>query len=310
MNGVPSLSLSFVRTKQDVVTAVVAAIVLLLILLTIAFEEGKHRILHSADRNMKPIIASLFGEMTVLGFLSLFTFCVTQLGAFETLSAHLFGAGEGGEELLEIFEAVHYMLFGVMAFFVTSVLMLVKGAQQVEEDWFLMDLACRSSDYIQGVADKVHSSPDHNHYRNNNIMPTWRSFVVQSLSTTSNFHADLILFYGIRTEFVLERSVVPPFEPAPNNGLDDDFNFGRYLSICLGHTFSHVVELEDKTWAFFGFLTILFYGLLMMTSNNLTVRTLRITRCLTETRRAGLLCAFRGVTGTDGCDCVLYYCQP
>lgn len=230
---------------------------------------------------MKPIIASLFGEMTVLGFLSLFTFCVTQLGAFETMSIHLFGDG-GEEELLEIFEAVHYMLFGVMVFFVMTVLMLVKGAQRTEEDWFLMDLACRSPDYIQelGGDGGVHdgsSTRGKRGYHSPAESKTWRSFLVRSLlsTTKSNFHIDLILFYGIRTEFILERSLVPPFEPATDNGLDNDFNFGRYLSICLGHTFSHVVELEDKTWAFFGLLTILYYGLLMITSSDLTVRTIR-----------------------------------
>lgn len=237
-----------------------------MILLTIAFEEGKHKILHSADRNMKPIISSLFGEMTVLGFLSLFTFCVTQLGFFERLSMRLFGPDEH-DGLLEIFEAVHFMLFGVMVFFVTTVLTLVHGARQTEEYWYLMDLACRRPDYIQRLADKINGSQRDG----TENVPTWRSFLIGSLSTRAHFPTDLMLFWGIRTEFLLERSVVPPFDPAANNGIDDGFNFGRYLSICLGQTLSHVVEVDNQTWAFFGVVSLLYYCLLMLTSNNLHV---------------------------------------
>jgi hypothetical protein len=84
----------------------VTVIVLLLIVLKIAFEKAKEHIEESADHNMKPIIGSLLGEMTVLGFLSNSTYCVTQLGFFEHISTSLF---REEEELQETFEFVHYI---------------------------------------------------------------------------------------------------------------------------------------------------------------------------------------------------------
>ena len=48
-------------------------IVLTLISLTILFEKFKHAMEHSAGRVLRPIVDALFGELTVLGFLSIIT---------------------------------------------------------------------------------------------------------------------------------------------------------------------------------------------------------------------------------------------
>jgi Ca2+-binding EF-hand superfamily protein len=237
-----------------------------LIVLTIIFEEGKHMILHAANKNTQPVVQSLFGELTVLGFLSLFTFCVTQLGFFERLSIKVFGEEEK-MELLEIFEQVHFMLFGVMIFFVASVLVLILGDRRTEENWLLMDVACRSDDEVQGVADKLHAAQ---RMSSATKVTSWGSFLLQSLRR-ENFYVDLGLYCGLRNEFLLERSLNPPFEPAEKRKLGNDFNFGQYLSHCLGHNLSHVVELDDKTWAFFGILTLVYYILLVVTGSNMRI---------------------------------------
>ena len=54
---------------------------------------------------MGPIIEVLFGTVTVLGFLALFTFCVTKTGFFEVLSIRSFWE-EREEEPIELFELV------------------------------------------------------------------------------------------------------------------------------------------------------------------------------------------------------------
>ena len=77
-------------------------IIVLLIVLTIIFEIMKEFIVEIASKNLRPIIESLFGEMTVLGFLSIITFLVTKFGYIQTLSAKLFGELED-EALLETF---------------------------------------------------------------------------------------------------------------------------------------------------------------------------------------------------------------
>ena len=69
----------------------VTCIVLCLISLTIAFEWGKHRLEESVTDDMEPIIEKLFGEMTVLGFLSMVSFLLHAGGFFKFLSTQFFG---------------------------------------------------------------------------------------------------------------------------------------------------------------------------------------------------------------------------
>jgi hypothetical protein len=240
-------------------------------LLTIAFEEGKHAILHAASKNTKPIIQSMFGELTVLGFLSLFTFCVTQMGEFERFSMRIFGP-EVKENLLEIFENVHYTLFGVMIFFVSSVLPAVHGTKMTEDDWYLMDMTCRSADHVRGVADILHAAQ--RIASTSKASSTWMSYLLHTTCacTTKNsadFYVDLALFYGIRNEFLLDRSLDPPFEPSEDSALHQDFNFALYLSRSRGNSVAHLVELEDKTWLFFGAVTIFCYIVLLLTKYNI-----------------------------------------
>jgi hypothetical protein len=236
---------------------------LLLIVLTIAFEKAKEHIEESADRNMKPIIGSLFGEMTVLGFLSIFTFCVTQLGFFEHISMSLFGKEE---ELQETFEFVHYMLFFIMVFFVVSVLNLVFGAENMEATWWTMNAACRDAEYMTQLDALVVEQESMG----------WISYLCGTLfpctkTSTRRFRNNLMLFRGIRDEFLSERSMEPPFDANPNR-VADDFNFGRYLSICLGHTLGHVVEVNVLTWSFFAVLTVVFFGVILAVANQVAVR--------------------------------------
>lgn len=228
----------------------------------------------TADRNMKPIIQSLFGEMTVLGFLSVFTRIVTKFGVFEQLSIHLFGELEE-LALLETFEFVHYLLFFIMVFFVCLVLLLVAEAKRIKEQLWIMDRAARDDEYMDKLRQQQHVL----RRNNNNNKSSWLYYCCKSLipclqSKKQRLMEDLVLFEGVRKEFLLERSIAPPFAPAADeNRVADDFNFGRYLSICLGHTLGHVVEVKIVTWAFFGLVTILFYVFLILIGNSAMVST-------------------------------------
>ena len=77
--------------------------------------------------------------------------------------------------------------------------------------------------------------------------------------------SELVLFDAVRTEFILERSMDEPYLPASKEyRVEDDFNFGRYLNICLGHTLAHSVHLDNITWLVFGLITIIFYILIVL----------------------------------------------
>lgn len=246
----------------------VTIIVVILIVMTIAFESAKEYIEETASRNLRPIISSLFGELTILGFLSICTFCVTKLGVFRKLSVWLFGAEEE-EALLEIFEFIHYMLFVVMVFFVATVIALMADAKKTEERWSIMNKACRDSVYMAKLDELEAAS--------GTIQQNWLAYLLQSLvpcaqDKNKTFRKDLQLFRELRTEFILERELEPPFSPQEANGIGDDFDFGNYLGICLGHELAHVVHVKVVTWFLFALLTLLFCGINVALENQYSVR--------------------------------------
>ena len=80
---------------------VIIAIALLLILLTVGFEMCKELLEESVPEDFEIILEKFFGELTVLGFLSMCTFLVSKTGTLEKISEHVFGEEE---ELLEYVE--------------------------------------------------------------------------------------------------------------------------------------------------------------------------------------------------------------
>ena len=253
----------------------------MLIVLTIIFEFSKENLEERATRNLRPLVDKLFGEMTVLGFLSVVTFCITKAGWFTILSEELFGEEN---ELLEIFEFVHFTIFFIMISFVLQVLVLVAAAMETEQDWVEMDQAARDSD-DSSANQKLEEDWERNGAEllqpgktagGTNASRTWRYFfglLPCFCNKKAQRSEDLVLFRALRNEFLLERSSQYPFHPEPeDNRVGNDFNFGRYLGINQGTLLAHVVEVSVTTWTFFGFLTGMHYLYVMAIHEDTTVR--------------------------------------
>lgn len=227
-------------------SVIVLVIVLSLIAMTIVFEVAKEHVEEHADQNMQRIVEKLFGEMTVLGFLSICTFCITKSGFFEILSERLYDGDR--HELLELFEQIHFAIFAIMVFFVLQVLVLVREAMETEARWIEMDHKARalSSGYIGWDGQRRRRSI----WR---LLPGCRQLQQQQ-------DDDFMMFYAMRKEFLLDRNVEPPFAPADEQ-LPDDFAFGRYLSVCLGSMLAHVVEVSTATWMLFAALSCVYAAL-------------------------------------------------
>merc|ERR1711923_204629 len=82
---------------------------------------------------------------------------------------------------------------------------------------------------------------------------------------------DQLLFYGLREDFLKDRSPLT-FEPASKEKrLQDEFNFGRYLSVCMGKILTDIVCIRSSTWFFFVFLTLLMYSVAVCANYNITI---------------------------------------
>jgi hypothetical protein len=271
--------------NPNLLYAVNVCVVLVLILLTIGFELMEDYLEESASRNMKPIIEKLFGEMTVLGFLSAFTFVVTKAGSFERLGEHLFGSTHS-EELLEIFENAHFIIFFIMVFFVVQVLVLVHEAGETEQEFLAMERAVRDPD--ANWAERAASCQQHRLQQS--LLRSYTSLLFRNKAVEKE--EDLLLFKAVRDEFVLDRDLDYPFRPSEER-VDENFNFGRYLSACMGSVLTSVVQVNIITWLFFAAATVVYYGYALLVHENETVRYIGhdvcvvVQRCLTNisTRR-------------------------
>ena len=93
---------------EEVELIVVVVIALFLILATLAFEWMKDTLEESVSEDLEVILEKLFGELTILGFLAMVTFFLTQTGVLQEISEHVFGEEE---ELIEYFEYVEISLW-------------------------------------------------------------------------------------------------------------------------------------------------------------------------------------------------------
>mmetsp|Transcript_10431 Transcript_10431/g.14594 ORF Transcript_10431/g.14594 Transcript_10431/m.14594 type:complete len:751 (-) Transcript_10431:217-2469(-) len=239
----------------DTMTEVTAAVVIgaIIIVLTIMFELVVDFLLEWVHPDMKPVIEAAVGELTVLGFVSLFTFVITRFGIIKHISEEIF-YGDDGEKLVEIFEDVHFTLFGIMAFFVLKVLSIVRRSIYDDKMWEALNAQC--------VFQQTDTERDDSDHLSDNASGEDDAFR-ESGSASPAPSTQFLTFRFMRDEFIKDRSVVEPFEPsialrkdeenendynAFENLLSEDFDFGRYLSIRQVHILKHLVHVEPLTW--------------------------------------------------------------
>lgn len=244
--------------SQTVETAIMV-VSLLLILLTIAFEIVKEHIEENAKGAMETIIESLFGEMTILGFLSMFSFTVSKTGVFEHISKPLFGEEK---ELEEIFESVHYMLFFIMVSFVVIVLILVNRAKDIEANWFVLNDACLNDAVMKNLDTLMLEEPP--------VEKGWflSTFCPCTKTKAQRLRAELHVFRKIREEFISDTYAQEPNRENTVDSVTKSFHFGRYLAISLGKELAHIVHVSVFTWSFFALLTLIFYGIMWFINEN------------------------------------------
>ena len=242
---------------------------LVLIFLTIAFEEGKEHLEEKVTEDMEPIIEKLFGEMTVLGFLSIVTFLMSQFGFFEFLSIRMFGKSDEEEELLEITEIIHYGIFFIMVIFFIQVVVLIYQALAIDRLWRKLDRELR---YPKTATENEEDETDPDNLLTFVFGPfirCWRQlrFHNSFISLFPYFRSDLdelevnrMYFRAMRDEFILERSLEPPFDPLPvSQRIDPMFNFGRYLGLCQVKFLAQIVEVDTITLLLFAVGAIAYF---------------------------------------------------
>lgn len=161
----------------------------------------------------------------VLGFLSIVTFILAELKVFTSISVHLFGEEEKSE-VTEYFEMVHYSIFVLMTIFCIKVVELVIFAQDHHKVWLLMEKCVHEKRHGGDVTPEMMNELKRGTgLRRYSSISRWFGKNTRDKPELNQF-----LYEGLRHEFILERSVEFPFDPAPvESRVDEDFNFVSIL---------------------------------------------------------------------------------
>jgi hypothetical protein len=256
--------------RQLRVTLLVLAV---LILLSIAFETGKDFLFENISRNLKPIVESLFAELTVLGFIGVIMFFLADAPFIERLSEELFGEGESLKELIE---EVHILLFQVMVIFLLTVLALLYFAKNVSAMWHEWEeVSLKRHHEIMN-----HNTADWKTKKGRGICGWARSTLLNN--TFFTHHNDSVTsrhMYicmrkhfesaGLELQHTKNDATRKTSSPASTleESIEESFDFAEYLSIIQGKVLAEVVEVSWQTWAFlgviivFGWLFVFIFGL-------------------------------------------------
>jgi Ca2+-binding EF-hand superfamily protein len=216
-----------IRLKLEGVVIIVSG----MILLSIGFEQGREVLFHRTSESMRPILTSMFSELTTLGFISVTLFVIFTIPWMETLSESIYGEEEGSE-LDELSETVHMVLFLVMVLFLAQAIGLVALGNSIQKQWRLWETSSinKLPRSIVGYVEDISRRP----------------FAVNLFTHRLPVPYRILVYKATRDTFVRNHLAKTP-----------DFDFSAYLSACLGHTIAEIVEIPMNTWLFFELLLIL-----------------------------------------------------
>ena len=127
---------------------VILAICIVLVTVTVFFERCKDALERSVPRLMAGVLQALFGELAVLGFISLTSFGLARFGVLAWLSVALY---DNPTHLVHLFESVHVTFFFVMLLFLAQSLVLVLASLRHERWWLRVESLVSNKELTTGA---------------------------------------------------------------------------------------------------------------------------------------------------------------
>lgn len=217
---------------------VVVSFITFILLLSVCFELGHEHLKETTPEAFQPILTSLYSELTLLGFIGLLMFTIFKAEYLHTISTRIFGEPE---EIQELGEQVHMVLFLVMAIFLAQAVGLARFGESIQRKWHVWEAKPIVSD-----EDKRNGCSELRaiyHKAKNRI-----SFLELLVTNHMPDKYRLILHTAARLRFVEESGLAAT-----------DFEFARYLSTLLGHTLGELVEVPIKTWFVLEIILLFFW---------------------------------------------------
>ena len=157
---------------------------------------------------------------------------------------------------------------------------MIRQALKTEALWRQLDREIRfpetalhslsSSTLGQPSADKFNDDEDNlwihsfgpliRFWRNLRLSNSFISLFPYFRNEEEELKVNRMYFRAMRDEFILERSLEPPFDPLPvSQRIDPMFNFGRYLGLCQVKFLAQIVEVDTITLLLFAVGAIAYF---------------------------------------------------
>jgi len=237
---------------------VTLGICVVLITVTIIFEIAKHHLEHNCPPMMQAILQAMFGELTVLGFIALYTYFMLRLGVLEWISLQIY---HDPEHLIHLFEDIHFMLFFVMLTFLVQACILIIATLRAEEFFERTEKMLMSAPALEKASPADAAAAP----AVSQMLATYKA--ARSHCCTRICICPRLL-WGYREaeakeeltySLIRARFVFPPRPEPGKTPLPTDFAFSTYLRHRMVHEVAHCLHVSPNTWA----CIILFLSLIL-----------------------------------------------
>eukprot|EP00949_MAST-11_sp_MAST-11-sp1_P005016 g5016.t1 len=253
------------RIKVYVAIIVVTAI----IIISVSFENLKDILEEKTKENLKPVLRSIYGEVTILGFVGLLMFLATK--TLKERLDYLCGNNETGwfksecfthedelvcpeNPILELTETAHMILFAVMVLFLSCTVLLIVISNQRMQYWNLCEDYCVTRTISHAKLKYRQTSAARKRLGIFGKLSVCRFC---SRRVRENVDAKARLEYmGIRIAFI--KSHNEGHAANSDHSLDANFDFAHYMSGMLAERLTEMVEISSGNWLFIWVVFIIF----------------------------------------------------
>jgi hypothetical protein len=158
-----------VEPEEKEVTTWPFILISIILVLSISFETMKETIEHHTPHVFEPITDAFFGELATLGFIGAIAFTLTYnfdsscegaCSVMQRLSEQVLG---NEEELQEVFEELHFMLFAISVVFIFVVLTLLKMTLNNAEKYEKLDSKIVEAMHEAAKENQMRRARSHSH---------------------------------------------------------------------------------------------------------------------------------------------------
>jgi len=265
------------KTLIYIATIVVSAIVLI----SVGFEKWHEWLDEHVPEVLSPVLKSIFGELTVLGFIGLIMFVTTKVGK-HSLDFLVCNGGEGwwseDEEvcprnsttgkwnpklgcpenpLIELTEQAHMILFGVMVLFLIEAIVLIQigmsrmRSMQTDEQRCISDTIGKSLENQSRSTSSMKNASCMYFQCSNFLRCCPKLFKRCSGYEQWKKHdeeSDFLDYQANRRGFIMAYNSKSDSNENTEHNLKADFDYAQYSTRVLAERLGEIVELTPDNW--------------------------------------------------------------